>query len=449
MSNELKHKLYSTTDCIPEQTMYDYIDNKLSPREQHLVEKHMLDCELCADAAEGLRITRNRNRIAEINRAITERIASPDKKAAVINFRMVLSIAAAGALLVGGVFFFRQFTSFEKKDLAELKTTSVKDAKPDSVTGNSSASSSASSPVITKESAAEESIQEDFSVKKEKPKSVNAEHLVTQHDQGLSEKGIAGAGNGATVSDELNTMEVNQPAAPDTDLKKPANSVAGNNNNSVQWTTTAAPAAADKNIYKDDKKDETKEIDRNDDLAKTENQGKEIASAKQQTVSKTATNRAEKTENKKKEYSKEAEEKPSISANTGYTSDMEQNNEQAIALDSTGQIAGKTEQTYSVVDEMPQFPGGTTEMLKYINTNLKYPETDKTSNFAGKIYIRFIVDKEGNIREPKIFKGSGCCPELDKEALKVVSNMPRWKPGRLKGKAVNVLYTLPVEIELR
>lgn len=440
MSNELKYKLYNPGDCIPEQTMFDYIDNKLSPKEQHQVEKHMLDCELCADAVEGLRITKNRQRIAEINQAVKERIATADKKIIDIDidFRLVMSIAAGILLLIGGVFFFKQFNSSqEKNSMAELKTVPSKDLN------NLSDSTAPLSPPIASESAPVEEPQ-DFSFKKDKLKPVNSEQQRKQYDQGLLENEAAGAGKGAAVvSDELSTSETDAVTAPDEDLKsKPANGTASGNTNTT-WTIAAAPAAADKDVYKNN--DANNSI-KTDDASKAEEQDI-IVLSKQQTASKRDANRAEKTTAKKKEESKEAEKKPELAANSGY-SNIEQSNDQTIVLDSEGRT-NEREQIYSVVDEMPTFPGGEMEMLNYLRKNITYSEADKKSGFAGKIYIRFTVDKNGNIREPKIFKGSGCCPQLDKEVLRVVSNMPQWNPGKLKGTPVNVLYTLPVAIELR
>ena len=66
MSDSLKHKIFIRTDCVSEQTMFDYIDKKLSAKESHSVEKHLLHCELCSDALEGLELTKTRTRIAAI-----------------------------------------------------------------------------------------------------------------------------------------------------------------------------------------------------------------------------------------------------------------------------------------------------------------------------------------------------------------------------------------------
>ena len=80
MSEELKYKLYTSGDCIPEKVLFDYIDEKLSPKEQHYVEKHLLDCDLCSDALEGLQLLRDRTRIQTINETILKKINQPERK---------------------------------------------------------------------------------------------------------------------------------------------------------------------------------------------------------------------------------------------------------------------------------------------------------------------------------------------------------------------------------
>ena len=113
MSDSAKHTIFTETDCISEQTMFDYIDKKLSAKECHIVEKHLLHCELCTDALEGLELVKDRGRIARINQAVQERIAAPveEKKNKIIPFsyKVILSIAAALLLLIGSAYIFTLF----------------------------------------------------------------------------------------------------------------------------------------------------------------------------------------------------------------------------------------------------------------------------------------------------------------------------------------------------
>lgn len=99
---------------------------------------------------------------------------------------------------------------------------------------------------------------------------------------------------------------------------------------------------------------------------------------------------------------------------------------------------------YTLADSMPEFPGGMDSLFAFIRKNLRYPNLDQC--FQGRVVIRFVVTKEGKIKQPKIMKG--VVPEADEEALRVVRLMPDWIPGRRNGSAVNVYYMVPVSFKL-
>nr|WP_302828972.1 M56 family metallopeptidase [uncultured Bacteroides sp.] len=107
-------------------------------------------------------------------------------------------------------------------------------------------------------------------------------------------------------------------------------------------------------------------------------------------------------------------------------------------------IEGKV---FEKVENMPEFPGGVHGLMQYISKNLKYPIVAQKAGKQGKVIVAMIVDKEGNITEPKVIKGVD--PLLDAEAIRIISNMPQWKPGTDKGEKVNVKYTLPIMFRLQ
>jgi len=108
-----------------------------------------------------------------------------------------------------------------------------------------------------------------------------------------------------------------------------------------------------------------------------------------------------------------------------------------------------TSQVFMVVEEMPEFPGGTEALLEYLRSNLQYPERCKENNIQGRVLVTFVINKDGKIVEPAVVKSAG--PEgveLDVEALRVVSSMPAWTPGKQKGETVRVKYTVPVTFRM-
>ena len=104
------------------------------------------------------------------------------------------------------------------------------------------------------------------------------------------------------------------------------------------------------------------------------------------------------------------------------------------------------EEAFDVVEEMPEFPGGPKALMDYLMENVKYPKTAFDANIQGRVIAQFVVDKEGTVRDAHVVKSVD--PALDAEALRVINNMPKWRPGRQNGKVVNVKYTIPVSFSL-
>jgi protein TonB len=102
---------------------------------------------------------------------------------------------------------------------------------------------------------------------------------------------------------------------------------------------------------------------------------------------------------------------------------------------------------FVVVEEMPMFPGGDTELLKYISEHTNYPEVAKENNIQGKVIIRFCVTSKGGVSQVSVLKGVD--PELDAEAIRVVNTLPAFKPGKQGGKPVPVWYMVPITFTLK
>ena len=101
---------------------------------------------------------------------------------------------------------------------------------------------------------------------------------------------------------------------------------------------------------------------------------------------------------------------------------------------------------FEVVEQMPEYPGGMAAALEYIQKNMRYPETAKKNGTQGRVTVQFIIDKGGNVTDPKVIRAVD--KDLDAEAIRLIGMMPKWKPGMQKGQAVAVKYTLPVMFRL-
>ena len=107
------------------------------------------------------------------------------------------------------------------------------------------------------------------------------------------------------------------------------------------------------------------------------------------------------------------------------------------------------EQTiFEVVEQMPEFPnGGMAGLMQYLSKNIKYPTIAQENGTQGRVTVQFVVNRDGSIVDAKVLRGVD--PYLDKEAIRVISSMPKWKPGMQRGKAVRVKYTVPVMFRLQ
>ena len=109
----------------------------------------------------------------------------------------------------------------------------------------------------------------------------------------------------------------------------------------------------------------------------------------------------------------------------------------------------KEEETkvFDVVEQMPSFPGGDAELMKFLNTHIKYPAVAEENGIQGRVVATFVVERDGSITDVKVIKSVD--PSLDKEAIRVLKSMPKWIPGKQNGSAVRVKYTVPVTFRLQ
>ena len=102
---------------------------------------------------------------------------------------------------------------------------------------------------------------------------------------------------------------------------------------------------------------------------------------------------------------------------------------------------------FTVVEEMPKVPGGDGELLKYIGKSIKYPVIAQENGIQGRVICSFVVNRDGSIVDAEVVRGVD--PSLDKEAIRVINTMPKWSPGKQRGKPVRVKYTVPITFRLQ
>lgn len=104
-------------------------------------------------------------------------------------------------------------------------------------------------------------------------------------------------------------------------------------------------------------------------------------------------------------------------------------------------------EVFTIVEQMPSFPGGDAKMYEYLGKNIKYPQIARETGIQGRVFVNFVVEPDGSVSNVKVLRGigGGC----DEEAMRVVKAMPKWSPGKQRGKTVRVSYTLPVVFKLQ
>ena len=102
---------------------------------------------------------------------------------------------------------------------------------------------------------------------------------------------------------------------------------------------------------------------------------------------------------------------------------------------------------YQIVEEMPKFPGGEDALMDYVSKNVVYPKEAQEKGISGRVFVGFIVEKDGSVSDVKVLRGigGGC----DEEAVRVISGLPKWKPGKQEGKPVRVSYQMPINFKLQ
>jgi periplasmic protein TonB len=106
----------------------------------------------------------------------------------------------------------------------------------------------------------------------------------------------------------------------------------------------------------------------------------------------------------------------------------------------------RPDEIFTSVEQQAEFPGGTKEMYGFLGKNIKYPSAAQRANVSGKVFVKFVVEKDGSISDVNVLKGIGF--GCDEEAIRVIKSMPRWSPGKQNGRAVRVYFTMPVVYQL-
>ncbi len=131
----------------------------------------------------------------------------------------------------------------------------------------------------------------------------------------------------------------------------------------------------------------------------------------------------------------------------------DQEGEKDIVAPPTEEVKGPTEtaapEIFTIVEENAEFPGGNIEMMKYMQKNTQYPTMAREAGISGKCFLKFVVNENGDISNVEVLKGVPGCGDCDKEAIRVVKSMPKWKAAKMTGRAVKCYFNLPFSFKIQ
>jgi periplasmic protein TonB len=141
----------------------------------------------------------------------------------------------------------------------------------------------------------------------------------------------------------------------------------------------------------------------------------------------------------------ELAEEPVVVVNDEVIVDADIISESKMALGNEAEMADSTS-IFMVVEQMPEFPGGEDSLYSFIARHIRYPQAAKESGIQGRVFVTFVVEKDGSVSDARILRGigGGC----DEEALRMVQAMPKWLPGKQRGKPIRVQYNMPIKFSL-
>jgi protein TonB len=131
----------------------------------------------------------------------------------------------------------------------------------------------------------------------------------------------------------------------------------------------------------------------------------------------------------------------------------DQEGDKDIVAPPTEEVKGPTEtaapEIFTIVEEQAEFPGGIAAMQKYLGSNIQYPAMAREAGISGKCFLKFVVNENGDISNVEVLKGVPGCSDCDKEAVRVVKSMPKWKPAKMTGRSVKCYFNLPVSFKIQ
>ena len=418
-----KNNISDFHSCLSEERLVLYINDKLSEEESAKIEEHIKQCPICSDLIDGLLLMENPNEIfafsASINSEIDILSSKPKKKSLFSpkTYRMLAAVVLLFAIS-GSVLLVNNLT----KNSPELTKYDIsKTIERDDV-------------FAEEEFVASEQGKPEMQEKKSIKLPGNGLLVVENTDQKVNNKS-------ETVAKDKNMEMFNNTSQP--------NTLSGNAyadlialEQSATWLLLDDFTSIDTSPIIDEKKESTQNSE--DRMIVT---GEVLGGSAKGNLSTATTGRSKDESNKSDRDSAAKKVKSDIISSSESAPAVESELPLSIIISASEEEDENEEPiVFTIVEHPPVFPGGESALLKFISDNVTYPATAKEKSIQGKVFVRFVITKQGKVTSEEIVKGVD--PILDEEALRVVRLMPDWKPGKQRGVPVNVSYIIPIQFKL-
>ncbi len=404
----INSRLFQPSGCLTSEAIGQYLRGELSGEEKHMVEQHLEECPLCSDASEGLNMLGEQQRkaaVSDITRNIARETGSKGTAQPVLHrrnnvYKYVAAVAAL-VILIGSVYWYHSGVGENARFIAATEEEDIREER------------------IERKSEQEKQVEKEKPIVPSAPAQQEEINIKEQRHQISSEsarKTQPGVAKEAEQEQNVNSVPVQQ-----------------DEDNKVLGKEKVVPTETEKlNSLRESKNTE-------DDLSKQMNQVQLSSPGEQGT---TIADEESTDEDAGMAMSALDSETDEVNRQSPSTKSKKANEIEIIEEEPV------YDRVYIIVEEMPEFKGeGKEAFRQYIAEHLQYPQKAQKKGIEGKVYVQFIVTKNGTVDDVKVIRGVH--PLLDKEAVRVIKSSPDWEPGKQRGEPVNVKFTLPISFSLK
>ncbi len=443
-----KINISDCSECFSEEVLIKFINDELSTEETSAVENHILECSICSDAVDGLFMLESTDTFLAdklgINKEIDKLVNTSSKKRT-LNITLLRSVAAVALILIISGSYIIIKSLLKEPQINELEN--ISEVVEEENNSNSSTANTQDQ-VADNEGSEERNLNpfskinstiisnSDFEVdSRDVPKEINSpinhnDKTITASDKTSnlrleddSSTKNGGATNSSTIGGILDFK---------TDTYSPG----------VNGETTTATGKSSSALSHESKGITPKEQSKSELSGGKDKADKKLAERDSARRNK---NEDQQENSDRDDYSGTPEISQTIISEItlAEVDNIPEQSNAIMAADESELEESPIEcLTFTVVEEKPVFPGGDSALLDFISKNTNYPQIAKEGMIQGKVFIQFVIDTGGNVKNVNVLKGID--PSLDAEAIRVVKMLPKWIPGKQRGKAVNVSFIIPI-----